>query len=107
MLIYEVNLQINKNVYLEYVTWLEKHIQEILCFPGFNKALLLKEQNTLSSTHANITVQYHIDSQENLNIYLTKHAPQMRADGLKKFKNKFTATRRIFIISEVFPKHAV
>ncbi len=102
MLIYEVNLQIDTDIYATYITWLKKHIQEILNFPGFSKAQLLTEQNNKISN--NITVQYYIDSEDNLNNYLTNHAPQMRAEGLAKFKNKFSATRRIFTISEIINK---
>lgn len=102
MLIYEVNLQIDVTIYNEYIIWLNSHIQQILNLPGFIKASLLTEENIISKATQNITVQYYLDSQEHLNNYLTKHAQQMRDEGLAKFNQKFTATRRIFTISAVF-----
>ncbi len=102
MLIYEVNLQINTDILAEYMSWLKDHIQEILNLPGFKQAILLNEQNSEKSNNTNITIQYYLNSQENLNNYLENHAHKMRADGLNRFKNRFTATRRIFEISDIF-----
>lgn len=102
MLIYEVNLQIDLDIYNDYLIWLKPHIQQILNLPGFIKALLLAEQAIANQATKNITVQYHVESQEDLDNYLTNHAPQMRNDGLNKFKQKFTAARRIFIVNEIF-----
>lgn len=114
MFIYEVNLQIENTIYNEYIAWLQDHIQTILRLPGFKKALLLNQQNTQSSNEAdliaaelpkkfmNLTVQYFLDSQHNLDNYLLNHAQHMRADGLKRFNDKFRASRRIFAVSKVF-----
>ncbi len=103
MLIYEVNLQIDYEIYNDYIVWLKTHIQQILNLPGFIKALLLNEQNvTNENLTKNVTVQYHLESQEHLDDYLTKHAAKMRNDGLTKFNQKFTAKRRVFIVYETF-----
>lgn len=100
MILYEVNIQIDEDVYNDYITWLELHIQKILRLPGFNKALLLNDMQNKS----NVTVQYYLNSAEALDNYLLNNAEQMRADGLLKFSNKFTVTRRFLKISEVFQK---
>lgn len=101
MLIYEVNLQLDIDIYNNYLIWLKPHIQQILNLPGFIKAFLLLEQNITNQATKHITVQYHVESQEHLDNYLKNYSLQMRNDGLTKFKQKFTATRRIFLINEI------
>lgn len=104
MLIYEINLKINIEIYPKYLEWLKNHIKEILAMPGFTKALLLTESETSNEELINITVQYYVDSEENLDNYLINHSQRMRADGLTKFPNKFTATRRILKVFDIISK---
>ena len=100
MVIYEVNLEIDQSIYAEYIPWLEKHIQDILILPGFIKALLVKDKNASNQ----VSVQYHLESEASLDNYLKNFAPLMRADGINKFKDKFTASRRILKLSKEFKK---
>ena len=47
MVIYEVNLSINIDIYQDFDLWLKKHFKEILQLPGFIQACILKqEKNT-------------------------------------------------------------
>lgn len=98
MIIYEVNLTVNNEIFEEYYQWLVEHIKAMLKFKGFRQAELAKEKNTENETNetAKITVRYFISSDEDLNDYLANHASAMREDGIKKFGNKFSAFRRIF-----------
>lgn len=97
MLIYEVNIIIKQEVYPKYLTWLKTHIQEILKLPGFSKAML-----SIEEPMHKLCVQYYLSSEQDLQTYLKDHAPNMRADGIAKFADKFSASRRILNVEEEF-----
>lgn len=95
MIIYEINLVVEQDIFSEYMLWLAEHIQKILKFPGFSRALTLQEKNS-EQEHQHIRVQYSVETQDFLNDYLTNHANRLRQEGLEKFANKFTISRKIF-----------
>ena len=89
MIIYEVNLKVNEDVVSEYLLWLDEHIYDMLKFPGFETATVHKIDST------QFVVSYEVDTMESLQNYFDNHAPKMRGDGITKFANKFSASRRI------------
>lgn len=98
MVIYEVNLTINNEIFNDYYPWLIKHIEIMLQFPGFCKAEISKEK--ISADVTNITkmaIHYFIETEQDLNHYLKTHATAMREEGIKKFGDNFSASRRIFL----------
>ena len=96
MLNYEVNLKISSEIYSEYLEWLIPHIKEMLSFEGFLKADLYEDlEQALNDEYVSITASYQVDSQENLQNYLSTKANHMREDGIKRFGGKFQANRRI------------
>lgn len=100
MVIYEVNLTVNNDIFHEFYAWLVKHAEEILRFTGFQQAEIAKEKMNVSEA-VKLTVRYTLSSEDDLNHYLTHHAPAMREDGIKRFGNQFSAVRRIFTESSV------
>ncbi|HBD9221487.1 TPA: DUF4286 family protein [Legionella pneumophila] len=98
MVVYEVNLSIDNDIYNEYKSWLDEHIQEMLKFPGFINATVMHQalDGDSSDTQKHLTVQYQIESVEDLKNYFEEHAPKMRGDGVNRFKGRFSATRRTF-----------
>lgn len=100
MVIYEVNLKINGDIFLGFTRWLRQHVEKILTYPGFIKAVYLKDQKEISPEIETLSIQYYVDSLASLDDYLTNHASEMRNDGLVKFPGKFSATRRILNIEE-------
>lgn len=109
MVIYEVNLLIDSDVFLEYKQWLDNHILEMLRFPGFIKARIL--QPILADSEAldqkAITIQYELEDAKALETYLTKHAPKMRGEGVNRFDEKFQATRRTFEVESTINSSGV
>lgn len=96
-IIYEVNISLQCEIEAEYRAWLVKHIAEILSLPGFLDAQSFDVQQEASSTTIAICVQYRMESQAALDDYLQQHAPRLRADGIAKFDDRFTANRRVLI----------
>jgi hypothetical protein len=98
MVIYEVNLTVNNEIFEDYYQWLIKHVEEMFQFRGFKKAEIAKEKklNQESEDKTKLTVRYSIDNEADLNDYLQNFATTMREAAIKKFGDKFRAERRIF-----------
>ncbi len=104
MILYEVNLKIDASIYQDYVNWLIPHVEEMLTFKGFQKAKfqeVLEPKPEDNNTHQ-LTVTYQIDSLADMQAYLDKGAAKMRQDGLSRFGDKFSATRRILKMNQEF-----
>ena len=95
MVIYEVNLTVQRTILVEYTHWLNEHIQQMLAIPGFQDAQLFKSIDQSDLREVLFVVHYQIESENALNHYFEHQAPEMRADGLRRFGSQFTATRRI------------
>lgn len=104
MVIYEVNLSIDGGIYSEFELWLKEHVNEMLEFPGFIQASLLKPEQDEVSDQGKLTIQYQLENREYLEKYFSEYAPMMREKGIKRFNDKFTATRRIFKVQEIVIK---
>lgn len=104
MVIYEVNLTIDTDIYSEFCLWLREHMHQMLQFPGFIQASLLKPEENDLANQEKLTVQYQLDTRENLEKYFAEFATSMRNEGLQRFNDKFGATRKIFEVKEVILK---
>lgn len=95
MIIYEVNIEVNKKIYTEYKKWLHKHMDKMLTYKGFIKANLFENMEEVENSKL-VTITYYVDSFDNLKNYLKNHSDLMRQEGRNKFGNNFKAYRRIF-----------
>lgn len=97
MIIYEVNLTINNEIYNDYYPWLVSHMDDMLQFRGFEKAEIFQEETTESNSQTTkLIVHYTVSSEANLQDYLQNHAAKMRAGSAEKFGDQFSAARRVF-----------
>jgi hypothetical protein len=97
MLIYEVNLTVEDEIYDDYFAWLVPHVKEILQFRGFTKAEISEDKTVENeSGQRKLIVHYTVSSDEDLHDYFVNHAAKMRAGAVEKFGNKFSATRRMY-----------
>lgn len=88
---------IDNDIFDKYYNWLIQHIEEKLQYDGFQRAEIAKEKNQDSLDKTNLTVRYHLDTEQNLDTYLKNNATAMRSDSIKRFGNKFSASRRVFV----------
>ena len=95
MIIYEVNLNVERNIAREYQNWLEKHINDMLTFDGFEKAMFFERKEESNTQIVCFTTHYHISSMDQLQDYFQNHAEKMRADGIRRFGDLFKSDRRI------------
>ena len=101
MIVYEVRAVVEREVSDDYRAWLDGHVHEILGIPGFTHAELHAEDAV--DGRAVWTVRYHLQSREALETYLRDHAPRLRAEGLARFGDRFSATRRVSELVRSFP----
>ena len=92
--IYEVNLEADADIADPFDTWLRDHIADMLQFEGFRSAEILDDPSAPAGRIRRI-VQYRLRNQAALDDYLTNHAPHMRAHGIARFGDRFTAERRV------------
>lgn len=104
MIIYEVNLMIDSEIYSQFQSWLSLHAKEMLGFPGFIQAIILKPETEQISDQEIVTIHYQLNDRAALERYLVEFAPKMREQGLALFKNKFSAQRRVFEVQEIILK---
>ena len=93
MLIYEVNIEIEPEIYDEYKKWIGPHAKEVASHKGFQKVELFE---TMSETGKVVFVtHYWVDTKENLDFYLKEYAPALKAEAADKFEDKINGIRRV------------
>ncbi len=96
MLIYEVNLTVERAIADQYLEWLEPHMQEMERFDGFGAASAYRVADPAAKPdQVVLCVQYRVASREALEDYLSNHAQRMREDGIRRFGDSFSAARRV------------
>ena len=103
--LYEVNLDADAAIAGPFDTWLRDHIADVLQFDGFLSAEIL-EDDTAPEDRIRRIVQYRLRNQAALDAYLREHAPRMRAQGVEKFGERYTAERRVLAHREEFIRGA-
>lgn len=95
MIQYEVNLEILKEIYKEFLVWLNEHIKEILNIDGFENASIFENLDLDSSALIKITIRYNLISLDHLNEYFSKYSTIMRNKTIQKFGDKVKAQRKV------------
>ena len=101
MIIYEVEIQVDRAIREEYESWLMDHIRKILSLPYFIKPDCLEQVDGQSGSLTYV-VRYASPSIDNLNLYLTDHAPAFRAEAEQRFAGQFKARRRVLELKNTF-----
>jgi len=99
MVIYEVSVEVDKEIAPAYELWLKEHIVELVKMAGFDGAKLF----TFDSGNPLVTnwvTHYQAKSLDLVQNYLEKLAPSFRADGVQRFGKRFRAQRRILTLTE-------
>lgn len=96
MVLYEVTLRIERDSAGEYRAWLEGHVARMLALPGFERAEVFEVVETPPDAHhASLCVHYRLRDARALDDYLRDHASAMRAEGIARFGDRFSASRRV------------
>lgn len=103
MVIYEVNLAVDRAIADAYAAWLTPHIDEILALDGFVSAEWwdVEPAPETSGDRVRWCVQYRLRDRAALQAYFDEHAARLRGDGLDRFAGRFAATRRVLAERDV------
>ncbi len=104
--VYEVSLEADAEIAAPFDTWLRDHIADMLALPGFLSAEILSDEGTARGRVSRV-VQYRLRDQAALDDYLRDHAPRLRAQGVERFGNRYSAERRVLAHREEFVRGAV
>lgn len=104
--VYEVNLEADADIAGPFDTWLRDHIADMLQFEGFRSAEILDDPSAPAGRIRRI-VQYRLRDRAALDDYLANHAPHMRAQGVARFGDRFSAGRRVLPHREEFVRGKV
>ena len=104
--LYEVTLEADAAIAAPFDTWLRDHIADMLQLGGFLSSEILEDAAAPAGRIRRI-VQYRLRNQAALDAYLRDEAPRMRAHGIARFGDRFTAERRILAHREEFIRGAV
>ncbi|MEI7472268.1 MAG: DUF4286 family protein [Chitinophagaceae bacterium] len=99
MFIYNVTTKVSPTIAADWLHWLKTaHIPDIVNTGCFTHAVihqLLEIDETEGKTYA---IQYHCESKALYNLYIEKHAAQMRAKAIEKWGDQFIAFRTVMHI---------
>lgn len=97
--LYEVTLQVERDIAGDYRAWLHGHVREMLALPGFLDARLSEVDDPAPDGDATVfCCHYRLQDAAALDAYLREHAPRMRAEGLERFGQRFNARRRVMTV---------
>jgi len=95
VVVYEVNLVVQKEIENNYAQWLDHHIEEIMEIDGFLSAKWMDLEE--KGDDLRWTIIYILRDRKALTEYQEVHAPRLMSEGLRKFENKFEANRRVMV----------
>ena len=105
MVIYNVTINIEDDVHDEWLSWMrDRHIPDMLSTGKFTHAKMTKVLVEEEMGGTSYSIQYTCPDKKTLKRYYEENAEQMRADGQKRFANKFVAFRtELEVISQQIP----
>ena len=92
--IYEVTVNVDREIADAFDAWLAEHVREMLEIPGFLKAETFEIEDDDAGRVRRVT-HYYLASEEDLENYLAGPANAMRQSGIDRFADKFVASRRV------------
>jgi len=104
VIVYEVNLVIDRDIANAYRVWLGAHVAEILQLPGFVDARILDVlEPAPDAGQVAISVQFTLRDRASFDAYVRDHAPRMRGEGETRFGGRFRASRRVLASGQRSP----
>lgn len=96
MIVYEVNIDVDAAVAIEFRAWLHGHVAAMLALPGFTGAEVFDVvASPPDPAQSSVCVHYRLRDGAALEDYLREHATRMRADGAARFGDRIRTTRRV------------
>lgn len=105
LIVYEVNLVIQKAVYEKNKDWLLKHFEDMVTENNFIKANIFDQicVDPSDDSHMRchkLTAQYFMHSYGEMEKYFEKMARAMRSQVVEKLGDHYTVNRRVFSLKK-------
>ena len=96
MLLYNVTVKINKDVEEEWLQWMrDVHIPEVMNAGMFIESHICRLLYQPEEDDPTYVIQYVCKNRKLLDHYFEKHAPALREEHDKRYKNQFIAFRTV------------
>ena len=97
MILYNVTLNVDSEILEEWLKWMkEVHLPEVMATNKFNQFAMYKIQNhNPDDSGNNYSVQYHADSLQEYDDYVTNFGPALKQKTIEKFGDKIIAFRTL------------
>ncbi|MBK6266776.1 DUF4286 family protein [Marivirga sp. S37H4] len=94
MIIYNVTVNVEKDVIDQWVSWMkETHIPDVLATGYFHDHRMLRLLNETEGEGETFAIQYYAENLEQLEKYMLEEAPRLKQDHFAKFQNKCVSFR--------------
>lgn len=95
MILYHVTLKVDKDIREEWLTWMEEtHIPKVMA-TGYFKEYRMTYMLFDEPDGYTYSVQYLLDSMEDLEAYMKHEAPALQKDHNEKYQDKVAAYRTL------------
>lgn len=100
MIIYNVTVNIEDDVHLDWLNWMKTtHIPDVMKTGFFLENKMCKVLSTQEDeTGHTYAIQYTCANMDDLEEYQAKHAPALQKDHLERYQGKFVAFRTLLEI---------
>ncbi len=98
--IYEVTINVDREIVDQFDSWLAHHIREMLQISGIFHAEVFEQEDDNQGRARRIT-QYYFVSDIDLEQYLAGPAEAMRQSAIDRFEDRFEAARRVLRHTEI------
>lgn len=100
MIIYNVTVNIEDEVHLDWLNWMKTtHIPDVMKTGFFLENKMCKVLSTQEDeTGHTYAIQYTCANMDDLEEYQAKHAPALQKDHLERYQGKFVAFRTLLEI---------
>ncbi len=104
MYIYNVTSNIDESIHNEWLSWMQKHIKEVLATGKFISAKLTQVLIEEEMGGVTYSVQYTAKNKKELEEYYNVYASKLRNEGVRKFADKMISFRtELKIINDFYP----
>ncbi len=96
MILYNVTINIEKDVEEEWIQWMKDfHIPNVMATGIFQENKIFKILHETEDNTVNYSIQYFTDSMEKIETYQTQHAPKLQAEVKGKYRDKLVSFRSL------------
>jgi hypothetical protein len=99
MIIYNVTIKVADAIAADWLRWMqEEHIADVTGTGCFTHAVVLQLMETDNSEGPTYAIQYYAESKALYNLYIERHAEEMRQRAFAKWGDQFIAFRTVMQI---------